>query len=90
LIYEPDAMVQTAKNIGTMSLVLVILLLLQFYLGSYVHKMIGLETIQVIQSIYFARMIAKSPPTSILSSMNVMDYSASGYENSEILFGNLG
>ncbi len=39
---------------------MMILLLLQFYVGSYFHKMIGLETIQVIQSIYFVRMVSNS------------------------------
>lgn len=68
---------------------MVILLLLQFYLGSYFHKMIGLETIQVIQSIYFVRMISRSSQTSILYSMNVIQYSASGYENAELFYGSL-
>lgn len=65
-----------------------ILLLLQFYVGSYFHKMIGLETIQVIQSIYFVRMISSSKQTSLLNSMNLVQYSASGYSNSELLYGN--
>lgn len=82
-------MLKTYNNISTISLVMVILLLIQFYVGSSFHKMIGLETIQVIQIVYFVRMISKSSSTSILSSMNMIQYSASGYENAEILYGSL-
>lgn len=51
--------------------------------------MIGLETIQVIQSIYFVRMLVPAKETSILNSMNIIQYSASGYENALTIFGDL-
>lgn len=89
LVFEDESTLSTTKNINLISSVLIALLLLQFYLGSYSHKMIGLETIQVIQSIYFVRMIATSASTSVLNSMNVIQYSACGYENAELFYGSL-
>ena len=89
LVFEEELMLTTHKNINTITFIMVILLLLQFYLGSYFHKMIGLETIQVIQIIYFVRMISRSTSTSVLYSMNVIQYSASGYENAEFFYGSL-
>lgn len=68
-------------------MILCLLLLIQFCVGSYFHKMIGLETIQVIQSIYFSRMIIHNSGTSLLQSLNFMEYSTAGYENAKILFG---
>ena len=62
-------------------------MLLQFYAGSLSHKMIGLETIQVIQSIYFVRMVAASSSTSLMNSINSIQYSAGGYHNSELFYG---
>lgn len=61
------------------------LLLLQFYVASYSHKMIGLETVQVVQLFYFSRMIIQQQSTSILNSLNVLKYS-NGYSNPDILF----
>jgi hypothetical protein len=89
LIFESSLMLSTYKNISLISLIMALLLLLQFYVGSYFHKMIGLETIQVIQAVYFARMLSKSSSSSLLSSMNVLEYSATGYENAHLLYGDL-
>jgi len=89
LVFEHESMLDTHKNISTISLVMILLLLLQFYIGSHFHKMIGLETIQTIQTIYFVRMVSTSSQTSLLSSMNLIQYSASGYENAQLLFGSL-
>lgn len=74
-------MLDTQGSISAISTVLIVLLLLQFYAGSYTHKMIGLETIQVIQTIYFSRMIVSSKSTSLLQSINNIQYSATGYHN---------
>ena len=71
------------------TLVLTLLLLLQFYLGSYVHKMIGLETIQLIQAIYFVRMLTPSSSSNLLSSINGIQYASSGYQNAAWLYGDL-
>lgn len=57
-------------------------------MGSYVHKMIGLETIQVIQAIYFVRMITPSSSSSLLSSINGIQYVSSGLQNAEWIYGN--
>jgi hypothetical protein len=89
LSFEPESMLTTHQNINTISLVITILLLLQFYVGSYFHKMIGLETIQVIQSIYFARMVTGSSSTSALTSLNVIQYSTSGYQNAGLFYGDI-
>ena len=89
LVFEDEATLSTTKNINIISSVLIALLLLQFYLGSYFHKMIGLETIHVIQSIYFVRMVATSASSSVLNSMNIIQYSACGYENAELFYGPL-
>ena len=51
------------------------------------HKMIGLETIQIIQTLYFSRMIVSSTSTSLLQSLNNIQYSATGYQNSDLIFG---
>jgi hypothetical protein len=50
--------------------------------------MIGLETIQVIQTIYFSRIIITSAPTSLLQSINTIEYAATGYKNIDVIFGN--
>ncbi len=42
LLFEPSSMLETHGNMNLMSTVLIVLLLLQFYAGSYTHKMIGL------------------------------------------------
>ena len=68
-------------------MIIIVLILVQFYLGSYMHKMIGLETIQIIQTIYFSRMIVSSTSTSLLQSMNNIQYSATGYQNADLIFG---
>jgi hypothetical protein len=89
LIFEHESELQTHKNVGMITMVLTLLLLLQFYLGSYVHKMIGLETIQLIQAIYFVRMITPSSSSNLLSSINSIQYASSGYQNAAWLYGDL-
>lgn len=49
--------------------------------------MIGLETIQLIQAIYFVRMVAPSSSTGLLSAINSIQYSAGGYHNAELFYG---
>jgi hypothetical protein len=89
LIFEHESELQTHKNVGMITTVLTLLLLLQFYLGSYVHKMIGLETIQLIQAIYFVRMLTPSSSSNLLSSINGIQYASSGYQNAAWLYGDL-
>lgn len=60
--------------------------MLQFYVGSFVHKMIGLETLQICQIFYFARMLIDDKSSSILNSLNMLKYS-NGYTNPDLLFG---
>ncbi len=87
LIFEDHSELETHKNINLITLILTGILLLVFYLGSYAHKMIGLETIQVIQSIYFVRMITPSSSSSLLSSINGIQYASSGLQNAEWIYG---
>ena len=70
------------KGAKISSLIITILILLQFFVGSYIHKMIGIETIQILQFFYFVRIIIEQNQTTILNSMNVFKYTAyGGYSN---------
>lgn len=79
LILDPNSLLMNKKIISTLSTVMIGCLIGQFYLGSYFHKMIGLETLTVIQIIYFVRMIGPESSASILSSFNTIQYAATGY-----------
>ena len=71
-----------------MSLIITVLILVQFFVGSYYHKMIGVETIQILQFFYFVRVIIEQTFTTFLNSMNVLKYTAyGGYSNYEYLYG---
>lgn len=55
-------------------------------MASYFHKMIGLETIQLLQSIYFFRLVIDPKKTSVLNAMNVLKYSIAGYNDANGIF----
>jgi hypothetical protein len=57
LIYEDKSILKAYQSASTASLVITILILLQFVIGSYFHKMIGIETVQILQFFYFVRII---------------------------------
>jgi hypothetical protein len=68
-------------------LALSILALVQFYLGSYLGKMIGLETIQIFQFVCYARFLVFTKNTTLLNSFHDFKYTSSGFSNPELLFG---
>ncbi len=73
------------QSVRMTSLIVSILILLQFFIGSYYHKMIGLETLQVLQFFYFVRLVIEQNLTTLLQSMNVLKYTAyGGYSDTEI------
>ena len=57
LIYEDKSILKAYQSASIASLVITILILLQFVIGSYFHKMIGIETVQILQFFYFVRII---------------------------------
>lgn len=86
LIYNDEGYLTMYQSTSYISLVVAIIALLQFLIGSYVHKMIGLETIQVIQLFFFMRMMLYGQQNSLLNAVNVLKYVAySGYSNPQIL-----
>jgi hypothetical protein len=50
--------------------------MVQFFMGTFFHKMIGLETIQVLQFAFFVRMMFDNENTFMLNSLNPLKYSA--------------
>jgi hypothetical protein len=75
--------------VDLLSAVFALVTLLQFYLGSYFGKMIGLETLQVIQTIYFARIAMISESSALINSLNDLKYTAVGYSNPKLFFSDL-
>jgi hypothetical protein len=62
--------------------------MIQFFVGTFFHKMIGLETIQVLQFAFFARMMLDLENVFIFNALNPLKYSAyGGYSNYEMFFG---
>ena len=80
---------KTKKIVDLLSLVFSLVILLQFYIGSYFGKMIGLETLQVIQTIYFARMAIVSEDSSFVNSLNKLKYTTVGYSNPKLFYSDL-
>jgi len=79
LVVEEEAALQTFRRVEVLAIVIICILFLIFYVSLYYHKMIGLETIHVMQVLYFARMVASSKSTSLLNSFNMIQYSATGF-----------
>jgi hypothetical protein len=51
------------------------------------NKMIGLETIQIFQLVYFVRSIVSTRHTTILTAFNNLKYTAMGITNGDFLLG---
>jgi len=76
------------QTASTVSIAITVLIMLQFFVGSYFHKMIGLETIQILQFAYFVRMMVSQKNTFLINSLNPLKYSAyGGYSNYELIYG---
>jgi hypothetical protein len=88
LIVQSQTNLEAQKAASTVSFAITIVIMLQFFLGTFFHKMIGLETIQVLQFAFFARMMVDLENVFIFNALNPLEYSAyGGYSNYEIFFG---
>ncbi len=68
-------------------LVIAAVALVFFIVAAYFHKMIGLETIQILQFHYFLTMIVEQKKTIFLRSLNVLMYTAfGGYSNYKLFY----
>jgi hypothetical protein len=80
LSFEDKSKLEKEEAVGTAGFVLGIICLLCYLLSTFFHKMIGLETLQFIQLIYFVRMIASESSQSSLLAFNSLRYS-NGYSD---------
>ena len=80
LTYESESNMVHYKVFNTTGLVIGVICLTFYLVSSYFHKMIGLETIQFIQLIYFVRLISGSGVTSSFYAFNTLKY-ANGYND---------
>jgi hypothetical protein len=90
LIFEEEGILTAAKASSIGFLVITAISLLFFLVASYFHKMIGLETIQILQFHYFMTMIVEQKKTVFLKSLNVLMYTAfGGYSNFKFFYPDL-
>lgn len=89
LIFESVLILKTERIVDLLSVVFAFVILLQFYMGSYFGKMIGLETLQVIQTIYFARIAIVSEDSTFVNSLNNLKYTTVGYSNPKLFYNDL-
>lgn len=78
LRYSTQSSGETQKTVGTISFALGIAALACFIVSSYFHKLIGLETLQFIQIIYFSRIVFSGDAKSNFQAFNSLKYS-NGY-----------
>jgi hypothetical protein len=87
IIYEDERILAAYKASSIGFLIVTVLHLLFFFVASYFHKMIGVETINILQFHYFLTMIVDQKKTVFLKSLNVLMYTAfGGYSNYQILY----
>jgi hypothetical protein len=88
LIVQSLGTLEAAKAASTVSLAVTIILMIQFFLGTFFHKMIGLETVQVLQFAFFSRMMLNLENVFIINALNPLKYSVyGGYTNYQLFFG---
>ena len=88
LIVQSRTNLEAQKVASTVSFAITIVIMIQFFIGTFFHKMIGLETIQVLQFAFFARMMVDLENVFIFNALNSLKYSAyGGYSNYEMFFG---
>lgn len=87
LIVENSLVLVHIQYIELIALVLSVLAIVQFYVGSYLGKMIGLETIQIFQFVCFGRFLVVTKNTILLNAFHDLKYTSSGFSNPEIIFG---
>ncbi len=78
LRYASQSLGETHKTVGIISFALGIVALACFIISNYFHKLIGLETIQFIQLIYFSRIVFSGDAQSNVLAFNSLKYS-NGY-----------
>lgn len=81
LIVENSLILEHSQYIELIALVLSVLAMVQFYLGSYLGKMIGLETIQIFQFVCFSRFLVFTKNTTLLTAFHDLKYSSTGFSN---------
>ena len=82
ILYEEEGMLSAYKASSIAFLIITAITLIVFLIASYFHKMIGLETIQILQFHYFLTMIVEQKNNVFLKSLNVLMYTAfGGYSN---------
>ncbi len=87
IIYEDERILAAYKASSMGFMIITVLHLLFFFVASYFHKMIGVETINILQFHYFLTMIVDQKKTVFLKSLNVLMYTAfGGYSNYQIFY----
>lgn len=80
LSFEEKSKLEKDEAVGTAGFVLGMICLVFYLLSTFFHKMIGLETLQFIQLIYFVRVITSEYSQSSLLAFNSLRYS-NGYND---------
>ncbi len=78
LSFQDKSQIEKEEAVGTAGFVLGMICLVCYLISTFFHKMIGLETLQFIQLIYFVRIIASEASQSSLNAFNSLRYS-NGY-----------
>ena len=87
IIFEDEAILAAYKAASIGFLTIAAIALIFFIIAAYFHKMIGLETIQILQFHYFLTMIVEQKKTVFLKSLNVLMYTAfGGYSNYKLFY----
>jgi hypothetical protein len=81
LTVENSFILEHFQSIELIALILSVLAIVQFYLGSYFGKMIGLETIQIFQFVSFARFLVITKKTTLLNAFHDLKYSSTGFSS---------
>jgi hypothetical protein len=80
LSFQDKSKIEKDEAVGTAGFVLGMICLVCYLISTFFHKMIGLETLQFIQLIYFVRIIASEASQSSLNAFNSLKYS-NGYSD---------
>jgi hypothetical protein len=90
LIFEDETILAAYKAAKIGFLTIAAIAIVFYIFAAYFHKMIGLETIHILQFHYFLTMIIEQKKTVFLKSMNVLMYTAfGGYSNYKLFYSDL-
>ena len=78
LTLDNEGLLEAYKAASLVFMVITAFILILFVAGSYSHKMIGLETIQIVHFYYFMTMIVDQKTASFLKAMNILKFSTFG------------